>query len=234
MKKIFILIIAAAAGWLAYSYHQAHTRELGENLVADAYYGDLTSVKNDLEEGAPLDYELYFNAEDRQYADVLFNALHAAASSGNEDLINFLLDEGLHIDYPTPDGWTPLFIAARDGRAEAAKLLVFRQADLNFQTNRGATALLMAITQPYPSEKERLDLLVYMLKRGADPNLADENGFSPLYYAAVTRNPQAVQTLLEYGAQADEKNLEKIRKILSPLSDSQSRDVLRALKKSAR
>lgn len=231
MKKVLVFLTALLVCWLAAGYYTARQQILNESLVADAYYGDLVSVKNDLEDGADISFELYFDDEDRQYTDVLFNALHAASSSGNEDVINFLLEEGLNIDYPTPEGWTPLFIAARDGQSEAAKLLVFRGADLNIQTDRGATALLMAITQEYPSETDRNSLLEYMLKRGADPNLADGNGFSPLYYAATLKNVTAVKLLLEYDAVPDEENLSKISRILAPLSDNASRDILSLLKK---
>lgn len=231
MKKVLVFLTALLVCWLAAGYCAARQQTLNESLVADAYYGDLVSVKNDLEDGADISFELYFDDEDRQYTDVLFNALHAAASSGNEDVINFLLEEGLNIDYPTPEGWTPLFIAARDGQSEAAKLLVFRGADLNIQTDRGATALLMAITQEYPSETDRNSLLEYMLKRGADPNLADGNGFSPLYYATTLKNVAAVKLLLEYDAVPDEENLSKISRILAPLSDNASRDIRSLLKK---
>lgn len=231
MKKILVFLTALLVCWLAAGYHAARRQTRNESLVANAYCGDLISVKNDLEDGADLSFELYFDDKDRQYTDALFNALHAAASSGNEDVINFLLEEGLNIDYPTPEGWTPLFIAARDGRAEAAKLLVFRGADLNFQTDRGATALLMAITQEYPSETDRASLLEYMLKRGANPNLADANGFSPLYYAAALKNGAAVKLLLEYGAAPDEENLSKITRLLAPLSDNASRNILSLIKK---
>lgn len=230
MKKILLCVTVLLVLWLAASYRVARQTELNENLVADAYYGDLISVKNGLEEGADITFELYFHDQDRQYDDILFNVLHAAASSGNEDLINFLLEEGLDINYPTPDGWTPLFIAARDGQAEAAKLLIFRGADLNVQTDRGATALLMALTQPYPSEKVRQDLLIYMLKRGADPNLPDANGYFSLYYAATLKNADAVELLLEYGAKADTTNLENIRARLALQPDSASRRILSLLK----
>ena len=230
MKKVLVFLTALLVCWLAAGYYTARQQTLNESLVADAYYGDLVSVKNDLEDGADISFELYFDDEDRQYTDVLFNALHAASSSGNEDVINFLLEEGLNIDYPTPEGWTPLFIAARDGQAEAAKLLIFRGADLNVQTDRGATALLMALTQPYPSEKARQDLLIYMLKRGADPNLPDANGYFPLYYAATLKNADAVELLLEYGAKADTTNLENIRARLALQPDSASRRLLSLLK----
>lgn len=234
MKKALVFLTALLVCWLAAGYYTARQNVLNESLVSDAYYGDLVSVKNDLEDGADLSAELYFDDEDRQYTDMLFNALHAAASGGNEDVVSFLLDEGLPIDTPTPEGWTPLFIAARDGRSEAAKLLIFRGADLNAQTDRGATALLMVLTQQYPTEENRNSLLEYMLKRGADPNLADANGFSPLYYAAALKNQDALALLLEYGATPDEKNLSGTSRLLAPQSDHASRRILKLLQAAAK
>ncbi len=201
VNKLLIIALTVVAAGLGLSYHHSLVQESGENLVADAYYGRLAHVKDDVEDGAPLDFVFYFSDEERDYTGVSFNALHAAASGGNEDVINYLLEQGLDINAQTPTGWTPLFIAARDGQAEAAKLLIFRGANLNLQTDLGATALLMALTQPYQTEEDRLSLLVYMLKRGADPNLATNHGLPPLYYAITKQNVQAVEVLLEAGAQ---------------------------------
>ena len=184
----------------AWSYYLHVQDQRGQQLVADAYDGDLSAVKEDIENGAPLSYELYFYDEERGYDGMTFNVLHAAASSGNEDLISFLIDKGFVIDYPTPQGWTPLFIAARDGQAEAAKLLVFYQADLNAQTDLGATALLMALTQPFPSEEARRDLLSYMLKRGADPNLLSGENHSHLYYTLLQGKPELAEIMCRFGA----------------------------------
>ena len=233
MKKFVILLITILVVWLAAGYHHARKEQLGEALITAAYYGDLLSVKEALEEGAPSAYTLFFYDEDRQYSEMNFNALQAAASGGNEDVINFLLDQDFDINIPTPDGWTPLYIAARDGQAEAAKLLVFREADLNIQTHLGATALIMALTQPFETEQARTDLLTYMLKRGANPNLADNAGFPPLYYAAATLDPARVQILLENGAKATPEQLDKILKMLQLKSGKNAKKIAALLKKKA-
>ena len=201
MRKISLALVIAVVGGLVFTYHQADKTQRAETLIADAYYGDLLAVKEGLEQGAPLHRTLYFSDEERGYGGIEFNALHAAASGGNEDIILFLLEKGLDINATTPQGWTPLFIATRDGQAEAAKLLVFKEAQLNIQTDLGATPLLMAITQKFPSEKVRQDLLLYLLKRGADANLADKKGLPPLFYAAALQNAQAVRLLRQYGAE---------------------------------
>ena len=201
MKKYFVLVLCVAVCWLAFGYHRQLVISRGEQLVTDAYYGNLIDVKNDVEKGAPLDYMFTFEDPERAYSFQTFNALQAAASSGSEDVILFLLKQGLDINQPTPQGWTPLFIAARDGRADAAKLLIFKKADLNMQTDLGTTALTMVVTQDYPTEKARLDLLEYMLKRGADPNIEDIYHHTSLYYAAAKKNEVAVELLKKYGAQ---------------------------------
>lgn len=198
MKKFSVLLIVIAVVSLAFSYKKASDLELNEMLLTDAYYGDLIAVKNDLEEGADIRYELYFDDKERGYHHQTFSLLQAAASSGNAHLLFFLLNEGLDINEPTQEGWTPLFIAARDGRAEAAKFLIHKKADLNAQTDLGATALLMAVTQPFESEQERMDLLEYMLKRGANTELTDIFGHTPLHYAEKQGKKEIVALLKQY------------------------------------
>ena len=201
MKKYIIIGVCVLVYWLGFSYRGQLRQQRGEQLVTDAYYGDLIAVKNDVEQGAPLEYVFTFEDPVRGYTVQSFNALQAAASSGNEDVILFLLDQGFNINAPTAQGWTPLFIAARDGRAEAAKLFVFRDAELNLQTNLGTTALTMVVTQPYPTEKARLELLEYMLKRGADPNIEDIYHHTALYYATEKKQKDVANLLRKYGAQ---------------------------------
>ena len=220
-KKISLTLIFLFVVWLAIGYYFAQREERGRMLVANAYYGNLLAVKNDVESGAPLEYEFFFQDDERQYTSVWFNALHAAASSGDEDVINFLLDQGFNIDTRTPDGWTPLFIATRDGRAEAAKLLIYRGADLNAASKQGATPLLMVLTQPFPTQKERVELLQYLLRRGANTNQADEHGFSPLYYAIISGQPETVELLLEYDADPLAPAVQKAQDYLQTSSVSQ-------------
>ena len=231
MKKLFIFGVIVLVSWLSITYFILNREEKGRQLVTDAYYGDLLAVKSDVEEGAPLDFEFYFQDDKRQYNGIWFNALHAAASGGNEDIINFLLEQGFNINTQTPNGWTPLFIAARDGQAEAAKLLIFRGANLNVQTDQGATPLLMVLTQPFENEKARTDLLWYLLRRGADANLPDFNGFPPIYYAVLSQKPELVEALLEYDAIPPRPMLEQLFSFLEKQSALPAKKITALLKK---
>ncbi len=198
MKKYVILVIMVFVCWLGFSYHKQQQIAKGEELVAAAYYGDLLGVKDSVEQGASLGYQSTFDDEERQYVNQTFNVLHAAASGGNGRVVEFLLQAGLDINARTPEGWTSLYVAARDGQAGVAKWLVFKGADLNAQSNLGATALTMVVTQPFETEKARLELLEYMLKRGADVNLADKYGHTPLYYARLQGKEEIVKLLEQY------------------------------------
>ncbi|MDD7579103.1 MAG: hypothetical protein PUK24_06135 [Elusimicrobia bacterium] len=53
MKQWVILIIVIAVLGLGLSYRQNAVERAAANLIADAYRGDLTAVKNDVEDGAP-------------------------------------------------------------------------------------------------------------------------------------------------------------------------------------
>ena len=231
MKKISIILLFLAATWLGLDYYALRVQARNQNLIADAYDGNLERLKEDLEDGADLNYMLYFSDTQRDYTDVTFNALHAAASSGNEDVINYLLEQKMDINAQTPDGWTPLFIAARDGRSEAAKLLIFRGADTNVQTDLGATALLMAATQPYPTEEKRAELVTYLLENEADPDLATINNLPVIYYAAVTGRLPVVELLLEYQALVTRETYQKITAYLQQHPSKTSRKITALLKK---
>lgn len=73
-------------------------------------------------------------------------------------------------------GFTALHFAARDGRLEAAKLLLEHGAELDQPTGGdGTTPLLMATING------NFDLAMSLLDMGADPNRVAEDGSAPLF-----------------------------------------------------
>jgi ankyrin repeat protein len=73
-------------------------------------------------------------------------------------------------------GLAALHYAARDGKAEAVRLLLDAGADINQVTAGDHTSpLLIAIING------NYDLAMELLQRGADPNLASEDGAAPLF-----------------------------------------------------
>src|SRR6185369_17550305 len=86
---------------------------------------------------------------------------------------------------PSPSGMmTGLLYAARDGNLEMARVLVDLKADIDKPAANGTTALIDAIVNNH------IELAMYLLDKGANPNAAD-NFYkrTPLFAAVEMRNP---------------------------------------------
>jgi ankyrin repeat protein len=86
---------------------------------------------------------------------------------------------------PSPSGaMTALMFAARDGNLEMAQILVEAGADLERTSANGTRPIVAAITNNH------IELAMYLLEKGADPNAADDfYRRTPLYAAVEMRNP---------------------------------------------
>ncbi len=67
--------------------------------------------------------------------------LHYAATHGHVAIINMLLDDHAYIDARSPNGTTPLMMAAFYGTASAVKVLLEAGADASLQNDLGLSAL---------------------------------------------------------------------------------------------
>ena len=86
---------------------------------------------------------------------------------------------------PSPSGGlTPLHFAARDGNLRLARMLVDAGADLQRPSGNGTRPLVAAIINNH------IELALYLLEKGADPNTADDfHKRTPLFAAVEMRNP---------------------------------------------
>ncbi len=66
--------------------------------------------------------------------------LHYAASSGDDDIVKMLLDASAYIDAGSPNGTTPMMMAARAGHVSTIDLLVSQGADPTIKNQLGMTA----------------------------------------------------------------------------------------------
>jgi ankyrin repeat protein len=67
--------------------------------------------------------------------------LHYAATSGNAQVVQLLLDHYAYIDAESPNGSTPLMMAAMYGSADAVKVLLVAGADVDVKNAIGLNAL---------------------------------------------------------------------------------------------
>ena len=112
---------------------------------------------------------------------------------------HLLLDKGANPNLRNRDGTAPLHIAVAEAHLEAVRLLVHFGAELDLRDLDGLSALQLAMQcRKIPSTDPQL--LRILLEEGADPNVQDQNGRTPLHMAAFESQLEAVEILTEFGA----------------------------------
>jgi ankyrin repeat protein len=83
--------------------------------------------------------------------------LHYAASAGHVNIVEFLLEKSAYIDAESPNGTTPLMMAAMYGSPEAVKVLIQAGADLHQTNQLGLSALDFAVRGQRQNAKELIE-----------------------------------------------------------------------------
>jgi uncharacterized protein len=89
--------------------------------------------------------------------------LHYASTGGHLEIMQLLLDHHAFIDAESPNGTTPLMMAAHYGGAAAVKLLLDAGADVRMKNQLGLTALDFARRG---NRKDAEELIAAALRRG--------------------------------------------------------------------
>ena len=87
--------------------------------------------------------------------------LHYAASTGQLVVMNLLLDRHAYIDAPSPNGTTPLMMAAMYGTPSAVKLLLEAGADPTIKNDLNLTAVDFALRE---NKRESASLIEAFLR----------------------------------------------------------------------
>jgi len=120
---------------------------------------------------------------DKPSHDGRHTPLVAAVETGALAVVRALLAAGASPSAPTPQGQTPLHVAAREGEAEIAKMLVEAGADVDARigeahpTFGGRPVLFDAFVG------RNAAIIRLLLEHGADPRVTDRRGRSALFWA---------------------------------------------------
>ena len=125
--------------------------------------------------------------------------ISASNPVGVED--KFVSDRNLDLNYQDImiRKRTPLMVAAESGLPDMVRILLDAGADYRLQEIWGTDALL------YSVERRFAFCAGNLLKAGANPNVTDYDGNTPLIVAARKHSPELVKMLLDYGADPDLK-----------------------------
>ncbi|WP_253300027.1 ankyrin repeat domain-containing protein [Wolbachia endosymbiont of Chironomus riparius] len=148
--------------------HEKSQRLLNIDLINAAGEGNLSEVRNLIKKGADINYTS------------VWSVLHAAASSGNQRLVEYLIEEKKFNNIDLKDnfyGGTPLNVAARYGNLKIVKYLISKGANPNIKQNFSNQ------NTPAHEAATRNDLVMlnYLKNEGkADLNIKNRNGSTPV------------------------------------------------------
>jgi hypothetical protein len=103
-------------------------------LQLAAWNGHLEAVKWLLAHGAALNREGNY-----------WGALHYAVFNGHTEMANYLIGRGAEVNARSPNGSTPLMMAAREGREDMTKVLLEAGGDPKVRNDWGDNALVLAM-----------------------------------------------------------------------------------------
>ncbi|WP_430534071.1 ankyrin repeat domain-containing protein [Listeria rocourtiae] len=124
-----------------------------------------------------------------------------AGAEGQTEILKAMISH--HPDYKLTNrfGGTALIPAAEKGHLANVRLLLAKtNIDVNHINNPGWTALLEAIVLS-TGNKTQQQIVLALLENGADPNIADSNGVTPLSHAKQKGYDTIANLLITHGAQ---------------------------------
>ena len=137
--------------------------------------------------------------------------LWLAAQSGSAVMVYLLLDNKAEADAANGDGVTPLMIASASGNPDVVQILIERGANPNAAEKAyGQTPLMFA------AANNEADVIAVLAEKGADVAAATKvrtsgttepmGGLTALHYAVRQGNVEAVDALLDRGADINQKS----------------------------
>ena len=103
-------------------------------------------------------------------------------------------------------GDTALHMAAAAHSSEITQALLDRGADFSAKNRRGAQPLHYAANAKAGNPIAQAATIACLIRAGADPNVTDKSGVTPLHRAVRTRSAAAVEALLAGGAEPRSRN----------------------------
>ncbi|KAH0499906.1 Ankyrin repeat domain-containing protein 26 [Microtus ochrogaster] len=147
-----------------------------------------------------------------------YHPIHKAASMGDINTVKSFVQLGVfameQIDWKCR---TALHFACVYGQPEVVTFLVESSCDISPKDTNDATPLIKA------AQCRQTECLAILLKYGADPNIVDSHVNTALHYAVYNGDVETAAKLLEYKANIEATNENKITPLLLALKQNKEK-----------
>lgn len=197
----------------------ANTKDNDGNTVLyyNIYYADYGELENAKKIfNLLIKYGADVNTKNNYGASLLNISYRAStALAQNREMFKVLVENGFDLesrikgweeDYPDDYDYTPLMIAAAINDYDMVKFLVEKGADVNakthFEYSSVVTPLLLSLDYEHIESRydENSSVAEYLINNGADINVTNEDGETPLMYASKVHNIKVIELLIQKGA----------------------------------
>jgi len=118
-----------------------------------------------------------------------------ALKTGDDILLQFMLNNDADVNIADPSATTPLLYAILNKRGgDVIQALLEKEANPDFPNKEGKSPLLEAL------EQQDVDLINLLLSNNADINVTTADGNTPFWFALGQQNIDLAQALVEKGA----------------------------------
>jgi ankyrin repeat protein len=130
----------------------------------------------------------------------------AAATGSLAKLMELVQVDSLLVNRFSPDGFTPLGLAAFFGHTAVLDWLIANGADVNIASNNSMKVCPLHSAVAHRDATVALKMVDTLLQNGARANVVQMGGWTPLHEAASRGDIRLVRSLLRFGADKTAKN----------------------------
>ena len=138
-----------------------------------------------------LTYPMQVNSENK----LGLSALHLATKNGHTKTVELLIQNRADIDELMPNGLPPIFEAITKGYTAILGLFLAKGADVNDTVPSTQTSLLSIA-----SALGKTSSVQVLLEKGADPNLANKLGITPIFLSISKQHHEITKLLIAHKA----------------------------------
>jgi len=144
-----------------------------------------------------IERHIYWGTDLNQVLPNGLSPIQFASQQGHIIVVKLLLKQNIQIETKTSQGHTSLYLAILNGRTQIADLLVSKGANIK------ADQYLLNVVNENITDK---DIIGYLVDHGANTEIKDAEGNTPLLIAVSNNNYPLVKFLTKAGAKIIHRN----------------------------